>query len=36
MVGPSLQSYDYFEKEVCSKCNAKRTVLYPDGIILKS
>ena len=27
---------DYIEIEVCCKCNAKRSMLYPHGIILHS
>ncbi len=32
---PKYDNY-YIEIEVCSKCNAKRSVLYPHGMILHS
>ena len=35
-VGHPEYDAQYIQIEVCSKCKAKRSVLYPHGIILKS
>ena len=35
-VGHPGYDVDYIEIEVCSKCKAKRSIMYPYGMILKS